>query len=146
MLNAIGNMFGRKPASPKSGPLIPEPAPVVSSIRRGRADSHPTFSKVFRWRMPDGQMNPPQSVEIVGSFTHWQKLALTRDSALDAWHLTVHNITAHRTHHYMLLIDGKPTYDRTCDGTAVPHGTDEERYQLQTERGPRIFMLFAQTK
>jgi hypothetical protein len=46
----------------------------------------------------------------------------------------------------MLLIDGKPTYDKTCDGLAVPRGTDEERYQVTTDKGPRVMMLFAQTK
>ena len=46
----------------------------------------------------------------------------------------------------MLLIDGKPTYDKTCDGLAVPHGVEEERYAYPTEKGPRVFMLFAQTK
>ena len=28
----------------------------------------------------------------------------------------------------------------------VPHGVDEERFAFPTERGPRVFMLFAQTK
>ncbi len=46
----------------------------------------------------------------------------------------------------MLLIDGKPTYDKNCDGLAVPRGAEEERYQLQTDKGPRVMMLFAQTK
>jgi len=46
----------------------------------------------------------------------------------------------------MLLVDGKPTYDKTCDGLAVPHGPDEERYQMPTDKGPRVMMLFAQTK
>ena len=46
----------------------------------------------------------------------------------------------------MLLIKGKPTYDKTCDGLAVPHGLDEERYLVTTDNGPRLMMLFAQTK
>jgi hypothetical protein len=145
MLNSIGNIFGRKPG-PKSGPVIPEPPSAVSALKRQNGDRRPTFSKVFRWRMPDGQTAPPHSVEVVGSFTHWQKMPLTRDSAMDAWHVTFHNILGNRTHHYMLLVDGKPTHDKTCDGIAVPHGPDEERFQIMTERGPRVFMLFAQTK
>ena len=69
-----------------------------------------------------------------------------RDSVLDAWHITLHHLQGNRTHHYVLLIDGQPTYDKTCDGLAVPHGVDEERFAFPTERGPRVFMLFAQTK
>ncbi|MCC6232598.1 MAG: glycogen-binding domain-containing protein [Verrucomicrobiales bacterium] len=96
--------------------------------------------------MPDGHVGEPQSVEIVGSFTHWQPTALQRDGRQDSWHVTLHDIPGGRTHHYMLLVDGKPTYDKTCDGLAVPHGMNEENFQLQTDRGPRVLMLFAQTK
>jgi hypothetical protein len=71
---------------------------------------------------------------------------LIRDGVLDAWHVTLHHIQSNRTHHYMLLVDGKPTYDKTCDGLAVPRGSDEERYQVMTDKGPRVFMLFGQTK
>jgi hypothetical protein len=46
----------------------------------------------------------------------------------------------------MLLVNGEPAYDKTCDGLAVPHGPEEERYQFMTDKGPRVFMLFAQTK
>jgi len=46
----------------------------------------------------------------------------------------------------MLLVDGQPTYDKTCDGLAVPRGFDEEQFQFPTEKGPRVMMLFAQTK
>lgn len=137
-------MFGRKPA-PKSGPLIPERPSAAVSADNGN-ERRQTFSKVFRWRLPDGQMKDPQTVEVVGSFTHWQRVPLVRDGVLDAWHVTLHHIQGNRTHHYMLLVDGKPTYDKTCDGLAVPRGSDEERFQVMTDRGPRVLMLFAQTK
>ncbi|HRT10582.1 MAG TPA: glycogen-binding domain-containing protein [Candidatus Paceibacterota bacterium] len=144
MLSSFGSLFGRK-AGHKGGPVIPEPpansAPLVREYSRG-----PTFSKVFRWRLPDGQTEEPKRVEVVGSFTHWQPVPLARDSVLDAWHVTLHHLQGNRTHHYMLLVDGKPTYDKGCDGLAVPHGPQEEKYQLQTDKGPRVFMLFAQTK
>jgi hypothetical protein len=65
---------------------------------------------------------------------------------LDAWHVTLHHIEGNRTHHYMLLVDGKPVQDKNADGLAIPHGPQEEEYQLMTGRGPRLFMLFAQTK
>ena len=124
---------------------MPEPM-TGSPLQRDPAERKQTFSKVFRWRLPDGQTKEPASVELVGSFNHWQKTTLTRDGVLDAWHVTLHHIQGNRTHHYMLLIDGEPTHDRTCDGFAVPHGPQEERYQIMTDKGPRVFMLFAQTK
>jgi hypothetical protein len=85
-------------------------------------------------------------VEVVGSFTHWQRVPLMRDGKLDAWHVTLHHIEGNRTHHYMLLLDGQPTYDKDCDGLAVPHGPHEEQYQISTDKGPRVFMLWAQTR
>ena len=85
-------------------------------------------------------------MEIVGSFNHWQRVALHRDGVLDAWHVTAHHIPGNKTHHYMLLIDGEPAHDKTCDGFAVPHGPQEERYAIPTDKGPRVFMMFAQTK
>jgi hypothetical protein len=71
---------------------------------------------------------------------------MNRDSALDAWHATIHHIPGNRTHHYVFLVDGKPTQDRNCDGLAVPTHPQEEQFQLVTDRGPRVCMLFAQTK
>jgi len=46
----------------------------------------------------------------------------------------------------MLLVNGQPANDKGCDGYALPQGDHEERYAIQTARGPRLFMLFAQTK
>jgi hypothetical protein len=105
-----------------------------------------TYTKIFRWRLPDGHTEEPMRVEVVGSFTHWQPVALTHDSKLDSWHVAIHHISGNRTHHYMLLVDGKPSHDRNCDGMAVPHGPQEERYSLGTEKGPRVLMMFGQTK
>ncbi len=145
MFESLSNLFGGKPTS-KGRPLYRESGPGSSPLSRDPGERRPTFSKVFRWRLPDGQTHDPGSVEVVGSFTHWQKVALMRDSVLDAWHVTLHHIQGNRTHHYVLLVDGKPTYDKTCDGLAVPHGPDEERYAITTDKGPRVMMLFAQTK
>lgn len=147
MLSTINSFFGRKPA-PKGGPIMREAPSQGSAYSRtsGPSSGGQTFSKVFRWRLPDGQTEEPRTIEIVGSCTHWQRVPLNRDGKLDSWHATVHHIPGNRTHHYMLLIDGKPTYDRNCDGLAVPHGVQEEMYQLQTDRGPRVLMLFAQTR
>jgi hypothetical protein len=144
MFQRLSGFFGGKPPQ-KGSPLIPEPS-SGSPLRRDSSERRQTYSKIFRWRLPDGHMEAPSSVEVVGSFTHWQKVTLTRDSVLDAWHVTLHHIQGNRTHHYVLLVDGKPTYDKTCDGLAVPHGPDEERYAVATDKGPRVMMLFGQTK
>ena len=109
-------------------------APAVHKALRDRGQ---TFSKVFRWRLPDGQTQAPATVEIAGSFTHWQKMPLTRGNALDGWQATLHHIPGNRTHHYMLLADGKPVPDENADGMAIPHGPQEEQFQLMTPRGGR---------
>jgi hypothetical protein len=145
MFETFSNLLNRK-KPPRGGPLISESTSTPSPLQRDSTERKQTFSKVFRWRLPDGQTKEPATVEVVGSFNHWQKVALTRDSVLDAWHVTLHHIQGNKTHHYMILIDGQPSYDKNCDGLAVPHGPLEEKYQLMTDRGPRVFMLFAQTK
>jgi len=109
-------------------------------------DRKPTYSKVFRWTLPEGETEEPRSVEVVGSFTDWQRVPLLKDSKVKTWHATVQNIPGNKTHHYMLLVNGEPTMDKGCDGYALPQGDYEERYAIQTARGPRLFMLFAQTK
>ena len=141
-------MFGEK-QPPKGGPLIREESssPLSPQQRSSPGSgSGPIYSKVFRWRLPDGQTEEPKKVEVVGSFNHWQPAELMRDGVLDAWHVTIHHIPGGKTHHYMYLVDGKPTYDKNCDGLAAPSGPQEERFALSTPRGPRVFMLFAQTK
>lgn len=125
---------------------MPEKRGAHSPPRRGSEAPAPVFSKVFRYRLPDGQTHEPETVEVAGTFTHWKKIPLLRDGKLDAWHHTFHHIPGNQTHHYMLLVDGKPTYDKFCDGYAPPHGPQEEPFTLQTEQGPRVLMLFAQTK
>ncbi len=146
MFENFTNLFTRKSAH-KGGPVAQESFSTQSPLQhRGAERGKPVYSRVFRWRLPDGQTEEPASVEIVGSFTHWQKVPLVRDSVLDAWHVTLHHIQGNRTHHYVMLIDDKPTYDKNCDGLAVPHGYDEERFQLQTDKGPRVLMMFGQTK
>lgn len=68
------------------------------------------------------------------------------DRATKAWHVTLDNIPGNRTHNYMLLVNGQPTADKFCDGLSVPHTDEEKQYQLITPRGPRVLMLFSQTK
>lgn len=106
----------------------------------------PTFSKVFRWRAADVQQRNPASVELAGSFTDWQRRPFTHDERTDTWQLTLTDIPGHHTHRYTLLIDGVPAQDKNCDGLAVPEGDLEQGYQISTTRGPRVCLLFAQTK
>jgi hypothetical protein len=103
------------------------------------------FSKVFRWQTetPGPQ---PVSVALVGSFNGWQKTPLKFDRVNNNWQLTLHNIPGNCTHNYMLLVNGKPAHDKNSDGLAVPHTPEEKQFALATPRGPRVFMLFAQTK
>ncbi len=143
MFSSINKLFGQKPTA-KGAPLMAEPS-SRSPLSRPQ-DRQQVYSKVFRWRLPDGHTQTPESVQIVGSFTHWQKVDLLRDSTTDAWHTTIHHIPGNKTHHYMILVDGQPVNDRNSDGFAVPIGPQEEQYQLITDRGPRVFMLFAQAK
>jgi hypothetical protein len=145
MSSSFGNAFEQRPPQ-KGGPWMREASPTSALTRKRPTEQVQTYTRVFRWRLPDGQTQAPATVEIVGSFTHWQRVPLTRDSELDAWHVTIHHIPGHRTHHYMLLVDGKPAPDKQADGLAIPHGPQEEQYQLITDRGGRVFLLYAQTK
>lgn len=103
------------------------------------------FSKIFRWQTE--QPGPqPVSVAIVGTFTNWQKAPLKFDRAHGIWQLALHDIPGNTTHNYMLLVNGKPAKDKHADGLAVPHTDEEKKHALETPRGPRVFVLFSQTK
>jgi len=157
MVQNFGNAFLKK-HPPATGPAVnhassapvapaPKPAPAHRPGHGHKPAAHPPqmYTRIFRWHAAKGQ-TPPAVVEIVGGFTHWQKVPLAYDPAQDAWHVTLHNLHCGRMYHYMLLVDGQPARDKLCDGLAVPHGPHEEQYQLLTERGPRVLMLFAQSK
>jgi hypothetical protein len=105
-----------------------------------------TFTKILRWRLPDGQTQEPAAVEVAGTFTNWQKVPLAHDRVRGGWHVTIHQIPGNRTHHYMLLADGAPVEDAHSDGLAVPNSAQELQFAIATARGPRVFMLFSQTK
>lgn len=104
------------------------------------------FSKVFRWQASDPTAPLPVKVELTGTFNGWQKTPLKYDRASGVWTVTLENIPGNRTHNYMLLVNGRPTSDSNCDGLATPHTAEENQYALETPRGPRVFMLFSQTK
>jgi hypothetical protein len=65
---------------------------------------------------------------------------------MHSWQVMLQQIQGNRTHHYMLLADGKPVEDTQSDGMAIPTGAQELQFAIATARGPRIFMLFSQTK
>ena len=73
-------------------------------------------------------------------------VAMTREAVTNSWQLTLHDIPGNQTHRYTLLVNGEPAYDKHCDGFAVPERFEEQQYQIVTQRGPRIFLLFSQTK
>ena len=104
------------------------------------------FTKVFRWPAPAGQMPLPTSVEVVGSFSGWRKVPLSYDPPSKTWQLILNDVESNRTHRYVILVDGKPSYDKTCDGLAAPQTPDEAKWQIATPKGPRIMLLFSQTK
>lgn len=112
----------------------------------GARNNKPVYSKVFRWSPPPELVEQPQTVEVVGTMTDWRRIPLQHDSKTRSWQATLQNIPGNKTHHYMLLLDGKPAQDKNCDGLAMPQGAQEELYAITTLRGPRVFMLFAQTK
>ena len=116
-----------------------------SSGKEPAGKRSPTFAKIFRWQLE--QPGPlPVSVAIVGSFTGWEKAPLRYDRTSKVWSLTLDNIPAAGTHRYMLLVNNRPTLDKNSDGLAVPHTAEEKQFALETPRGPRVFMLFSQTK
>ena len=120
--------------------------PTRLAVRMPKSDRPQTFTKIFRWQLPAGQTQEPATVEVAGTFTKWQKVPLVRVEAQHAWQVTLHDLPVNRTHHYMLLVDGKPVRDDHCDGLAVPRNAQEAQYALKTEKGPRVLMLFGQAK
>jgi hypothetical protein len=147
MLATIGNLLGRKSAKPATQAVRPSfPTSTSASSTRRHEDPRDIYARVFRWKPCAKFVHAPMSVEIVGSFTRWQTVSLTHDPVQNVWSITIDGIPGKRTHHYMLLIDGKPVFDPASDGFALPQGFDEEQYALPTEKGPRVLMLFSQTK
>jgi len=104
------------------------------------------FTKVFRWPVPADQTPQPTTVEVAGSFNGWRKVPLSYDPPTRTWQIALNNIEGNRTHRYVILVDGKPSYDKTCDGLTAPQTPDEAKCPIATPKGPRIMLLFGQTK
>lgn len=142
MEDAVASYIEWKSKTQTSGvaskaPLQPEAEPL---------DQRLGFTKTFRWPVPADQAPLPKAVEVAGSFTNWQKVSLAYDKVTRTWQVALNNLTGNHTHRYVLLVDGKPSYDKTCDGLTLPEGPDETRWQIATPRGPRVMLLFSQTK
>jgi len=146
MSEKFGNFFLKQ--TPLNSGFKPKPAPGAGRIpsRLNQPERKPVFSKVFSWRLPDGETRRPQTVEVAGTFNDWKTVPLRQNGDPNAWQVTLNESPAHRTHHYMILVDGKPVHDQNNDGMAVPTGPAEARFQIMTDRGPRVFMMFAQSK
>jgi hypothetical protein len=142
MSKQFGNAFLKQ--QPLGG--LPSHKSAAPQSRVQPSARQPFFTKIFRWRKPEGFPEEPDTVEVAGTFSYWQKLPLGPNGEQDIWQVTIENIPGNRTHHYMLLVNGQPVDDPNNDGLAIPHGPEEKQYQLVTSRGPRVFMLFAQTK
>ena len=142
MDDAIANYVEWKSRTQTSG-VAPKVALQPDAESRNQ---QPGFTKVFRWPVPAEQTPSPITVEVVGSFTNWQKVSLVYDKVTKTWQVALSNLAGNHTHRYVLLVDGKPSYDKTCDGLTVPEGPEETKWHIETPRGPRVMLLFSQTK
>ena len=146
MIDAITNFIESK----NSLRTRPPEARIIPTARlRSEAEKREQrtgFTKVFRWPVPADQTPQPTTVEVAGSFNGWRKVPLSYDSPTRTWQIALNNIEGNRTHRYVILMDGKPSYDKTCDGLAAPQTPDEAKWPIATPKGPRIMLLFGQTK
>lgn len=142
IIGYIQSRGGTKTGCPQSA-TAPK---VLSQFAAEGHDNRPSFSKVFRWSVSPEQTPQPTTVEIVGSFTDWRRLALAYDRVTKTWQGTLNSIQSNHTHRYVFLVDGKPSYDKTCDGLAIPQSPEESQWQIETPKGPRVMLLFSQTK
>ncbi len=146
MIDGITNFIESK-CRTSTRPLGARFVPILP--RRSEAGKHEQrtrLTKVFRWPVPAGQTPPPTRVEVVGSFSGWRKLPLNYDPPSRTWQLMLNDIEGNRTHRYVILVDGKPSYDKTCDGLTAPQTPEEVNCPIATPKGPRIMLLFSQTK
>ena len=138
----IEDKHGTKARTP--GSRITPMVPVFPEA--GKREQRSGFTKVFRWPVPAGQTPQPATVEVAGSFSEWRKVPLSYDPPTRTWQVILDNIEGNRTHRYVILVDGKPSYDKTCDGLTTPQTVDEAKWPIATPKGPRVMLLFSQTK
>jgi hypothetical protein len=146
MIDAITNFIEDK-CKPRTRTSEARITPIVPAfLEAGKREQRTGFAKVFRWPVPAEQTPQPKAVEVIGSFSGWRKVPLSYDPPSRTWHVILNNLEGNRTHRYVILVDGKPSYDKTCDGLTTPQSPDEAKCQIATPKGPRIMLLFGQTK
>jgi len=145
MIDTIRKLFGKKTTTATTSPVA-APLEFTRSHAIEPREQHGGFAKIFRWPVPPDQNPGPTIVEVAGSFTNWQRVPLAYDNVMRTWTATLRDIQGNHTHRYVMFVNGVPSYDKTCDGLAVPQGPDEERCQIATARGPRVMLMFAQTR
>jgi hypothetical protein len=146
MIDAITNFIESRDR-PKTRPPTRKITPINPRYPEVRTGEQRTgFTKVFRWPVPADQTPQPTTVEVAGSFNGWRKVPLSYDPPTRTWQIALNNIEGNRTHRYVILVDGKPSYDKSCDGLTTPQTPGEAKWQIATPKGPRIMLLFGQTK
>ena len=146
MIDGIINFIERKSerkTRPVEAVIAPKARPRPEPEKHEQAFG---FTKVFRWPVPAGQTPSPATVEVAGTFSEWRKLPLIYDRPSKSWQLIQRDIPGNHTHRYVFLVDGKPAYDKTCDGLAAPESPKEAQWQIDTPKGPRVMLLFSQTR
>jgi len=146
MFDAMAHFIGRKSNGNTTKQVVRLTPNARPHAEPGHHDQQYGFTKVFRWPVPATQTPQPSAVEVVASFNGWHKIPLSYDAPTKTWQLVQREIPGNHTHRYVMLVDGKPSFDKTCDGLAVPLGPEEERWQIETPKGPRVMLMFAQTK
>jgi len=146
MIDAITSFIESKD-KPRTRPPVARITPIVPPFPEVRKGEQRTgFTKVFRWPVPADQTPQPTAVEVIGSFSGWRKVPMSYDPPSRTWQIILNGIEGNRTHRYVILVDGKPSYDKTCDGLAAPQTPDEAKWQIPTPKGSRVMLLFSQTK
>ena len=146
MIDSLASYLEWKTKTHTSGSIAIEATKAPEHLVAKSQDDRHGFRKVFRWPAPANQKLQPTKVEVVGSFTDWQKIPLAYDQPTRTWTVTLNHLQSNHTHRYVVLVDGTPTYDKTCDGLTAPEGPQEAKWQIATPRGPRVMLLFSQTK
>ena len=140
--NFIESRCGTRTRQPESKITPTDPRRPEAEQREQRTG----FTKVFRWPVPADRTPQPTRVEVAGSFSGWRRVPLSYDAPSRTWQVILNDIEGNRTHRYVILVDGKPSYDNTCDGLAAPQTPDEAKLGITTSRGSRVMLLFSQTK
>ena len=146
MIDAITNFIETRDRPTTRPPVARITRTARLRLEAEKSEQRTGYTKVFRWPVPADQTPQPTTVEVAGSFNGWRKVPLSYDPPTRTWQIALNNIEGNRTHRYVILVDGKPSYDKTCDGLTAPQTPDEAKWQIPTPKGPRIMLLFGQTK